>query len=277
MTSCNLAHTREMQWRPMILFIAANSVAYNLHSRPITTIQHPPQPPITAASPPLLASRRAVRVRMAEEDDADEEGGALGPPINRFVEAIQNMTAPDLIRGFAETAPAEVQAAVRQTVVSLLGNLPPNVYDVNVASTGQNIASLMYSMQMTGYMFRNAEYRRSLLNTLESTSPLLDTSVSDDDDDDDDDEEAASSPRPQISGKIKVKLSDSKETEVEASAYMAELRNEVRVLRSQLGKVKEVHARCSCSHAHHLLFLVFNIRLMMSLPFSLCCHRTRSR
>ena len=187
---------------------------------------------------------------MAEEDDADEEGGALGPPINRFVEAIQNMTAPDLIRGFAETAPAEVQAAVRQTVVSLLGNLPPNVYDVNVASTGQNIASLMYSMQMTGYMFRNAEYRRSLLNTLESTSPLLDTSVSDDDDDDDDDEEAASSPRPQISGKIKVKLSDSKETEVEASAYMAELRNEVRVLRSQLGKVKEVHALLPRTHCH---------------------------
>ena len=78
----------------------------------------------------------------------------------------------------------------------------------------------------------------------------MSVSDDDDDDDDDDDEEAASSPRPQISGKIKVKLSDSKETEVEASAYMAELRNEVRVLRSQLGKVKEVHAVLPRTHCH---------------------------
>ena len=34
---------------------------------------------------------------------------------------MQNISAPELIKGFAETAPAEVQQAVRQTVVSLLG------------------------------------------------------------------------------------------------------------------------------------------------------------
>ena len=44
---------------------------------------------------------------------------------------------------------------------------------------------------------------------------------------------------PPVSGKIKVKLSDSLETEVEASAYMAELRNEVTQLRSELASVKE--------------------------------------
>ena len=45
-------------------------------------------------------------------------------------------------------------------------DLPPHLYNANVMSTGQNVASLMYSMQMTGYMFRNAEYRKSLLETL---------------------------------------------------------------------------------------------------------------
>ena len=59
-----------------------------------------------------------------------------------------------------------MQQAVRSTVVSLLGNLPPHVYDTSIASTGQNVASLMYSMQMTGYMFRSAEYRRSLMESL---------------------------------------------------------------------------------------------------------------
>lgn len=73
-------------------------------------------------------------------------------PINQYVQIVQNISAPELIKGFAETAPTDVQQAVRSTVVSLLGNLPPHLYDTNVMSTGQNVASLMYSMQMTGYM-----------------------------------------------------------------------------------------------------------------------------
>ena len=91
-----------------------------------------------------------------EEEEKEEEAGALARPKNRYVESIQNITAPELIKAFAETAPADVQQAVRSTVVSLLGNLPPHLYDVNVMSTGQNVASLMYSMQMTGYMVRRA-------------------------------------------------------------------------------------------------------------------------
>jgi hypothetical protein len=82
-----------------------------------------------------------------------DDAGELARANNRYVEAMQNISAPELIKGFAETAPMEVQQAVRSTVVSLLGNLPPHLYDLNVMSTGQNVASLMYSMQMTGYMF----------------------------------------------------------------------------------------------------------------------------
>ena len=115
------------------------------------------------ASRQARCGSRVAALRMAEEEDAEddeEEGGSLGRPNNPYVEAMEKIDAPALIKGFAETAPSEVQAAVRQTVVSLLGNLPPNVYDVNVMSTGQNVASLMYSMQMTGYMVRSACARR---------------------------------------------------------------------------------------------------------------------
>ena len=172
----------------------------------------------------------------ADGDDEDEvEGGQLARPLNPYVEAMQNIPAPELIKGFAETAPSEVQAAVRSTVVSLLGNLPAEVYDVNVMSTGQNVASLMYSMQMTGYMFRNAEYRRSLLETLESGNgrdvPTVLTSG--------DAVEDPSADLPPVTGKIKVKLSEDFETEVDAAAYMAELRLEVQQLRGQLAAAKE--------------------------------------
>ena len=135
---------------------------------------------------------------------------------------MQNISAPELIKGFAETAPSEVQQAVRQTVVSLLGNLPPHVYDVNVMSTGQNVASLMYSMQMTGYMFRNAEYRRSLLSSLEPS-----------------DGAGAGGARklPSVSGRISVERGGRK-AEVDAAAYMAELRAEVEGLRAQLAAAR---------------------------------------
>ena len=180
---------------------------------------------------PAPAQRAVVRMAGVSGEDSGEElqqGGSLARPRNLYVEQIQNISAPELIKGFAETAPAEVQQAVRSTVVSLLGNLPPHLYDVNVMSTGQNVASLMYSMQMTGYMFRNAEYRRSLINTLDSAERSALTSGDED-----------PNVLPPVTGKIKVRLSDSLETEVDASAYMAELRTEVSSLRSQLADAKE--------------------------------------
>ena len=76
--------------------------------------------------------------------------------------------------------------------------------------------------------FRNAEYRRSLLKTLESSEAFDELGGEGED----------ASVLPPISGKIKVKLSDEMETEVDASAYMAELRLEVSRLRTELASTK---------------------------------------
>lgn len=110
-----------------------------------------------------------------------------------------------------------MQQAVRSTVVSLLGNLPPHVYDTSIASTGQNVASLMYSMQMTGYMFRNAEYRRSLSESLTADGDRVMTAE-----------------LPPVSGTVSVEIAEGMKAEVDAAAYMAELRSEVEGLRAQL-------------------------------------------
>ena len=139
------------------------------------------RPPLACRTMRAPPPRAGLFERMSRSGGgAGEEGGAaadaweealtgseLSRPSNRFYDAVTNISAPELIGSFAETAPPEVQQAVRSTVVSLLGNLPPQLYDTSVASTGQNVASLMYSMQLTGYMFRNAEYRRSLLESLQ--------------------------------------------------------------------------------------------------------------
>lgn len=181
---------------------------------------------------------RLTHARLQADDVDAAESGSLARPINRYVDAIQNIPAPELIEGFASSAPSAVQQAVRATIVSLLGKLPPHLYDVNVMSTGQNLASLMFSMQMTGYMFRNAEYRRSLLDSLAGSENVGGTSLSPPEADSV--EEAR--PLPPVTGKIKLRLSDTVETEVEASAYMAELRRETMELRRELAKSKKAEA-----------------------------------
>ena len=66
---------------------------------------------------------------------------------------------PELSEQFNKRAPPEVSDAMRQTVTNLIGNLPPQFFSVSISGVAENLAQLMYSMLMTGYMFRNAQYR----------------------------------------------------------------------------------------------------------------------
>ena len=103
----------------------------------------------------------------------------------------------------------------------------------------------MFQLQMTGYMFKNAEYRLSMSQSLGMSSNLLLAGVEDEDD-------------PLMSGKIKGKLKikygkknkatedsadekteDDMEIEVDAAAYMSELRDEVSRLKEELTTAKE--------------------------------------
>merc|ERR1719263_817934 len=83
--------------------------------------------------------------------------------------AIRDLSVADLVQDFTETASPAVQVAVKATISSLLGNLPPTMGESSVVTNGKNLASLMFNMQMTGYMFRNAEYRRGMLKSIESS------------------------------------------------------------------------------------------------------------
>jgi len=186
-----------------------------------------------AARPEQMASRSAlshVRAQSlfasdgASDGDSgidwDKEAAALARPQNKYFKAIKEIEAPQLVKEFAETAPQDVQTAVKVTISQLLGNLPPQVAESAIEAKGTSLASLMFSMQMTGYMFRNAEYRRSLVQSIDST-----------------DEPAAA--LPPVSGTINVKIGEGLETQVDAASYMAELRSEVEGLRAELALAKD--------------------------------------
>ncbi|KAM0893180.1 hypothetical protein ACQ4PT_025271 [Festuca glaucescens] len=142
----------------------------------------PPQPRWSA--PPLVSfpacRTRLVGLRLARAAGPNGANGAAsaspgdggagnGLPKNRrdilleYVRSVQ----PEFMELFVKRAPTQVVDAMRHTVTNMVGTLPPQFFAVTVTTVAENLAQLMYSVLMTGYMFRNAQYRLELQQSLE--------------------------------------------------------------------------------------------------------------
>ncbi|KAK3038857.1 hypothetical protein RJ639_028579, partial [Escallonia herrerae] len=77
---------------------------------------------------------------------------------------------PEFMEIFVKRAPQQVVEAMRQTVTNMIGTLPPQFFAVTVTTVAENLAQLMYSVLMTGYMFRNAQYRLELQQSVEQVA-----------------------------------------------------------------------------------------------------------
>jgi len=200
-------------------------------------------------------------------------GGPLldGPPPealanNPYMQVVSKLSPSELISKFTATANPRVQDAVRNTILGLIGSLPKMAFDTTTITTGQRLASLMFQLQMTGYMFKSADYRLSLSQSLgmdfdSSPSRLLASSEN---------YYGGGSPKMPVDGKIKGKLklsygaingtankdpmyqrklqpnssatstsNSTIEMEVDAAAYMSELRSEVKQLRDELQRTQQ--------------------------------------
>lgn len=182
---------------------------------------------------------------------------------NPYLQVVAKLSPSELISKFTSTAHPRVQDAVRSTVLGLIGTLPKMAFETTTITTGERLASLMFQLQLTGYMLKNADYRLSLSQSLGVTSNNVNSSNNGqsqfllegdlDYDDDEDDEGRLSDGK--VRGTIKISYgskSDAEkdesgddedtissamptmEVEVDAAAYMAELRNEVAKLREDL-------------------------------------------
>lgn len=185
--------------------------------------------------------RAAVVGPDGEEVDWDKEAAALVARTggvskdNKFYDALRAIPHPELVAEFASTAPRDVQVAVRATIGQLLGQLPPEFAESTITTTGKALGSLMFSMQMTGYMFRNAEYRRSLKASLDTPGDGVGGALATEG-------ESGSADLPPVSGTITVRIGEGMEAQVDAAAYMAELRSEVEGLRSEIRAKEDVQA-----------------------------------
>ena len=152
---------------------------------------------------------------------------------NPYYKVVAALSPGEIIGRFAATAPPRVQDAVKQTIMGLLGNAGSFALETATVTTSEKLANLMFQLQMTGYMFKNAEYRLSLSRSLQDVPALM---PGEDD----------SSSLPPVEGQVKVNVMG-EEVAIDADAYMAELREEVETLRTELDRVEEARREATQS------------------------------
>lgn len=216
---------------------------------------------------PLSANNSTGLARSSNDNKPSRSSNT-----NPYLNVVSRLTPSDLISRFTETASPRVQDAVRTTILGLIGGLPQMAFETKTIATGERLASLMFQLQMTGYMFKNAEYRMSLSQSLESSSsqsslllPSDDkrewregvrrvkgkikvkyggggsTTATTEESSEEDDEIASNNETATATADREVstlKTPGTIEVEVDAETYMIELRREVAQLREELEEKK---------------------------------------
>merc|ERR1719343_1177010 len=99
----------------------------------------------------------------------DVESGTSGDSSQALFRLMSAPSPNQIIGRFVSSANPQVVQAMSGAVSSLLGGLAnPNMgVEVQVKATGEKIGSLCFQLQMTGYMFRNAEYVLALKDLMQ--------------------------------------------------------------------------------------------------------------
>ncbi|KAK7283787.1 hypothetical protein RIF29_13533 [Crotalaria pallida] len=114
-----------------------------------------------------LKKLHRLALRAAEPHDSSNNATLSRREILlEYVKSVQ----PEFMDLFFKRAPRQVVDAMRQTVTNMIGTLPPQFYAVTVSTVAENLAQLMYSVMMTGYIFSNARYRLELQQSLEQVA-----------------------------------------------------------------------------------------------------------
>jgi hypothetical protein len=93
----------------------------------------------------------------------------------RYFKIVEGLAPNEMLFRFAKSAPSQVQEATKTTIINILGSLPNYALDATMLTTSSKLANLLYQMQITGYMFKNAEYRMSFTRELKGTTQPYDT------------------------------------------------------------------------------------------------------
>lgn len=164
-------------------------------------------------------------------DSSTPPNGTRQPKSRRdiLLEYVQNVK-PEFMEMFVKRAPKHVVEAMRQTVTNMIGTLPPQFFAVTVTSVAENLAQLMMSVLMTGYMFRNAQYRLELQQSLEQVA------LPEPRDQKGGDEDYAPGTQKNVSGEVIRWNNVSGPEKIDAKKYIELLEAEIEELNRQVGR-----------------------------------------
>lgn len=144
---------------------------------------------------------------------------------NELFQFVKHIPPPEMVKKFTEAAPTVVQNAIRETLVSMLGSLPPLAFSTNVSTMSSNLVQLFHSSLVTGYMFRNATYRLELTRSLDWSGLKALPSTDD---------------KPEIKGGVAIfKQGNGSTVEVPVDEYIDELRQTVQNLQGELHRERK--------------------------------------
>eukprot|EP00521_Asterionellopsis_glacialis_P011404 CAMPEP_0195301682 /NCGR_PEP_ID=MMETSP0707-20130614/29745_1 /TAXON_ID=33640 /ORGANISM="Asterionellopsis glacialis, Strain CCMP134" /LENGTH=489 /DNA_ID=CAMNT_0040364709 /DNA_START=119 /DNA_END=1588 /DNA_ORIENTATION=- len=130
----------------------------------------------------LLAPKTSIdwggALGKLRERVGDQESGESQKPSNALYRLMTSQTPNEAISTFVSSANPQVVTAMSGAVSSLLGGLssPAMGVETVVKASGEKIGNLCFQLQMTGYMFRNAEYVLALkdLMSIDGSATLED-------------------------------------------------------------------------------------------------------
>ncbi|XP_057833842.1 uncharacterized protein LOC131044513 isoform X1 [Cryptomeria japonica] len=147
-----------------------------------------------------------------------------------LLEYVRNVQ-PEFLELFVKRAPPQVVEAMRQTVTNMIGTLPPQFFAITVTTVAENLAQLMYSVMMTGYMFKNAQYRLELQQSLEQVALTDGQNIRSN-------PEYAPGTQKKVSGEVIRWHNDSGPEKIDALKYIELLEGEIDELQRQLERRK---------------------------------------
>lgn len=163
------------------------------------------------------------------------EGPAASSVISKsrreiLLEYVKNVQ-PEFLELFVKRAPPQVVEAMRQTVTNMIGTLPQQFFAITVTTVAENLAQLMYSVMMTGYMFKNAQYRLELQQSLEQVALTDGQNIRSN-------PEYAPGTQKKVSGEVIRWHNDSGPEKIDAFKYIELLEGEIDELQRQLEQRK---------------------------------------
>lgn len=103
------------------------------------------------------------------KDNSTQNNLRSGEEQNSLWHYVQSLS-PETIAKLSKPQSQEVFGIIERNITGLLGNLPSENFDVEIATDRENLGRLLASAMMSGYFLRNAEQRMSFEKSLLNTS-----------------------------------------------------------------------------------------------------------